>query len=286
VREGLKVSEAILKRRSVRKFKADPVPAELLEKILEAGRWAPSAGNLQPWIFVAVVNRKSLSLLRRFSPGYLGESPAAIVICSNRKLARERGGKLAEEYLVVADCAMAAENMMLMAVELGLASCIIKSFAPEPVKKLLKLPEGVEPELILALGYPAESPQPPPKRELSEIAFLEAYGRPWSVEEAEAEAGKSPGEADPWLSLMAYLVSSALGCLDEPQAYGSFRLLDALSRLLEILETVKPEDKGFLEALRREIEEKKYMVLSDPAGYRRFLVELAGRLVERFEGGG
>ena len=279
----MEVFEAILKRRSIRRFKPDPIPAELLERILDAGRWAPSAGNLQPWVFIAIVNRKTLSLLRRFSPGYLGESPAAIVICSNRKLAREKGGELAEKYLVIADCAMAAENMMLAATGLGLGSCVIKSFASEPVKELLKLPEGVEPELIIALGYPAEQPKPPPKKPLEEVAYLEAFGRSWSREEAEGEAGKPVEPADPWLGFMAYLISSALGCLDEPQAYGSFRLVDALSRLLEILEAEKPEEREFFKALRREVDARKYLVLSDPAGYRRFLVEVAGRLVRRLE---
>ncbi len=174
----MEVLEAIRSRRSIRKFKSDPVPEKLLLEILDAGRWAPSGGNIQPWLFIVVKDSKTLKLVKMFSPGLFGDPPVVVAICSDRKRAREVGGKLAEEYLSTVDCAMAAQNMMLAAHALGLGSCIIKSFSAQAIRKVLKLPDHVEPELLLSLGYPDEQPQPPPRRPLEDIAFLDQYGEP------------------------------------------------------------------------------------------------------------
>ena len=78
----MEVFEAIKNRRSVRKYKAEPIPDELIEKILEAGRWAPTGGNLQPWKFIIVKDPKILDMIRKVSPGYLGAAPFAIVVLS------------------------------------------------------------------------------------------------------------------------------------------------------------------------------------------------------------
>lgn len=77
----------------------------------------------------------------------------------------------------VADCSMAVENMLLAAHALGLGTCVVKSFSRVAVKEMLEIPDGVEPELLVVLGYPAQSPKPPARIPLREIAFLNKYGR-------------------------------------------------------------------------------------------------------------
>lgn len=276
----MEVFEAILKRRSIRKFKSEPVSPEVLERVLEAGRWAPSGGNIQPWIFIAVLDSRLLELIRGFSPGFLGSPPAAIVVCSNRKMAAEKGGKLAETYLSIADCSMAAQNMLLAATALGLGSCVIKSFSPKPVKEILKIPEGVEPEVIIALGYPDEEPSPPPKKNLEDVARLNAYDGLWRLEAARSslrKGGEIPGRPS-WTNLIAFLASAALECLNEPQTYGSFRLVDALSRLIEVLEREKTEINGFLKDLKKLINEKKYLLMEDLEAYKSFLEEVSRKV--------
>jgi nitroreductase len=172
--------EAIRTRRSIRKYKSELVPDDSIEKILEAGRWAPSGSNLQPWRFVVIKNHTVLDMIRKVSPGYLGATPMAIAICSDKATAHARGGRLGRDYLTIADCSMAAENMLLAAHALGLGGCPMKSFSTTAIKEILELPEGIEPELILMIGYPDETPKPPPKHPLEKIAFLDKYGRAWS----------------------------------------------------------------------------------------------------------
>ncbi len=74
----MEVLEAIRSRRSIRRFKPDPVPERLLLEILDAGRWAPSGGNIQPWLFIVVKDSKTLKLVKMFSPGLFGDPPVVV----------------------------------------------------------------------------------------------------------------------------------------------------------------------------------------------------------------
>jgi len=179
------VFEAIKGRRSVRRYKPDAVPKELVEEILDAARWAPSGGNIQPWKFIVINNKKILELIRKVSPGYLGEAPLAILVCSDKEKAYRIGGTLGRDYLSVADCSMAVENMLLAAYALGLGTCVVKSFSRIAVKEMLEIPDGIEPELLVIAGYPALTPTPPARIALGEITYLNKYGQkfPTSLEE-------------------------------------------------------------------------------------------------------
>lgn len=173
------IFKAIYGRRSIRSFKSDEVDDEKIIKILDAGRWAPSGSNIQPWRFIVVKDKKLIKLVKMFSPGMFSEPPALIVICSDKKEAFEKGGIIGRDYLSIVDCAMAAQNMMLAAYALGLGTCVIKSFNSKAIKEILELPNNIEPELIIALGYPAEKPITPPRKPLSNVTFLNKYGIGW-----------------------------------------------------------------------------------------------------------
>jgi nitroreductase len=166
-------------RRSIRRFKPNPVPKEHIKFLLEAARWAPTAGNIQPWEFIVVKNPKTIDLVKKFSPGFIGRSPLVIAVCSNRRRASEVGGKLAAEYTSIVDCAMATQNLLLAAQSIGLGSCVIKSFASTALKEILDVPQGVEIELLVALGYPDEKPEPPPRLPLKKIVYLDKYDNRW-----------------------------------------------------------------------------------------------------------
>lgn len=175
----MEVWEAIRRRRSVRKYKPEPIGEELIEKILEAGRWAPSASNMQMWgtrEFIVVEDVKIMEMIRKVSPGCPRTAPLAIFVCSNRKKAYEKCGKFARDYLTIVDCAMAVENILLMVHSLNLEACTVKSFSSLAVKHILEIPEEIEPELMVAIGYPDEEPVPPPKFALEEITYLNRYG--------------------------------------------------------------------------------------------------------------
>lgn len=175
----MQVFEAIKGRRSIRKYEPRSVPDELIERILEAGQWAPTAGNIQPWKFIVVKDLKILDMVRKVSPGYFGDAPLAVAVCSDRERAYRVGGKLCRDYLCIVDCAMAVENMLLAAHALGLGACSVKSFSSTAVKEILEIPEGIEPELLVIIGYPDERPQAPQRFTLEEITYLNKYGKKW-----------------------------------------------------------------------------------------------------------
>ncbi|MGC9019895.1 MAG: nitroreductase family protein [Candidatus Methanodesulfokora sp.] len=167
------VLEVIKGRRSIRDFHDGEIPDEHLRLILEAGIWAPSGSNLQPWEFVLVKDRNLLEKIKLFSPGLFGRPATIIIICINRKIS-ERAGKIGE-LMSLMDISMAAENIMLMAYALGIGSCPVASFNKIAVKELLDLPAHVEPALIITLGYPKELPKPPKRRSLEEVVHVDRF---------------------------------------------------------------------------------------------------------------
>jgi nitroreductase len=178
------VFEAIKGRRSVRKFKPKQVERELTEKLLTAACWAPSGGNIQPWQFIVVEDRTILDMVRKISPGYFGETPLAILVCSDKTKAHKVGGTMGRDYLSVADCAMATENLVLAAYALGLGTCVVKSFSHAAMKEVLEIPQGIEPELLIVVGYPDATPAPPRRIPLKENTYLNKFGQSFQHTEA------------------------------------------------------------------------------------------------------
>lgn len=161
------VLEIIKSRRSVRSFLETPVPPDVLTSLLEAARWAPSGGNNQPWAFVAIREPANIRKVKMFSPGLGGDPKALIVICSDQSV---------EDSTAIMDVAIVAQNVMLTATENGLGSCVIRSHNQMALQTLLSLPKHVVPELVVALGYPAEPARNPGRRPLEEIVHWEEYG--------------------------------------------------------------------------------------------------------------
>jgi nitroreductase len=156
--------ENIFSRRSVRAFTNQPISAEQMETIIKAGAAAPSGSNAQMWAFIAVRDAKRIKALRSLSPGVIG-SPAAVVAAL-----LEKGD--AVPYL---DMGAAMQNMLLAANELGLGGCPVASFHHQAIISFLKLPEHLQPVLMIVMGFPKSVPQAPQKRPLSEIYFEESY---------------------------------------------------------------------------------------------------------------
>ena len=168
------VMTVIKGRRSVRKFTGEPINKDTLLKLLEAAVWAPSGGNGQTWRFVVVTETVMMKKIRMVSPGLLAEPPAVIVIAQDMALAKHKGGKMGPETITKMDSAMAAQNIMLAAFEIGLATCVIASFHPGAVAKVLGMPENMQPHLMVSVGHPGADPQPP-ARLFEEIIWFEAY---------------------------------------------------------------------------------------------------------------
>ncbi|MCL7385880.1 MAG: nitroreductase family protein [Thaumarchaeota archaeon] len=162
-------------RRSVRSFLEKKIPDEHLKLIMEAGIWAPSGSNIQPWQFVLVREPELIRKIKLVSPGLFGNPDALVVACVDRNR-YERAGKLGYT-LSLMDVSMAAQNMMLMAYSLGIGSCPIASFSKLALKEILGLPDNFEPVLMISLGYPEKWPSPPERRPLSEVVYVNGYGK-------------------------------------------------------------------------------------------------------------
>ena len=176
----MKVFEAILGRRSVRRYKADNIPANLIDKLLEAARWAPSGGNTQPWRFVVVRDKVARKMLKVVSPGLHGEPSVIIVACV------EFGAKPNEDETVkILDMGAAIQNILITAHSLGLGACWVYSANWKGVKEALGIPEhgSVEPISLISIGYPAENPKPRARVPIEEITSRERFGASWNRSE-------------------------------------------------------------------------------------------------------
>ncbi len=158
----MNVLEAIVKRRSIRKYQDKAVPEESLRKILECGVLAPSAGNRQPWVFYVVKNRDTKQALVEASGGQasLAQAPLAIVVCGDAELSAERYGDRGRSLYFLQDTAAAVMNILLAATSLGLGTCWIGAFNETEVREALELPANLRPLAVIPLGYPDEEREP------------------------------------------------------------------------------------------------------------------------------
>jgi len=151
--------DAILTRRSVRRYTDRPVPDEVVTELLKAAMAAPSAQNQQPWQFVVVRERSLLEKMAEVSQyaRMLRQAQAAVVVCGDLSEERSRG-------FWIEDCAAATQNLLLAAHALGLGAVWIGVYPREErverLRDLFKTPENVIPFAVISLGYPAENPLP------------------------------------------------------------------------------------------------------------------------------
>lgn len=171
----MELQEAINNRHSIRSFRPDPVPEEMLSALADAAQYAPTASNLQAWRFLFVNDPVLREKVDMFSPGLSGKPPVILVICSDMEKARQKGGKNSEVYGCLMDASLAAENMMLKAVELGLGTCAIKSFNETAVRKILEIPEQYRIEMLMSIGYPEGEARCPKRPSVEEITFFNHF---------------------------------------------------------------------------------------------------------------
>jgi nitroreductase len=194
----LELFEAIYSRRSIRKYKPDPVDEQAVEKILEAGRWAPSWSNTQCWHFVVVrdpeVRAKLGECLLRFklpdkeieNPAVkiLNTVPVVIVVCAQTgksggppgPAAGSGGGFITDKGdWFMFDTALAVQNMVLAAHAQGLGTVIIGTFDAPRVEKVLNVPAGYRVVTLFPVGVPDTEGKAPPRKELSEIVTRDRW---------------------------------------------------------------------------------------------------------------
>jgi nitroreductase len=168
--------ELMKTRRSIRSFLPKSVRDEDIAEILDAARLAPSGGNRQRWKFIYVKEPQVLRVVKNCSPGFYGNAPVAIII------GLEGEANTSSSTVGILDVGFAAENILLAAYSLGLGGCAIASFIPQAVKKVIKAPDNFQPILVVSIGYPDSTPNMPKKKNLSELVYLNEYGKAWDME--------------------------------------------------------------------------------------------------------
>lgn len=167
------IFEAIQKRRSIRQFDpAKPVGDDVVQKVLEAGIMAPSAGNGQSWRFFVVRDRalKKRLALEAGHQAFIDECPVAIVVCSDLASAEEGYGERGRGTYSLQETAAAVENMLLAITALGFGCCWVGAFNESVASEILGLPKGVRPLAILPIGVPAEpKAKIPPRMKIEEV---------------------------------------------------------------------------------------------------------------------
>lgn len=170
------IFKVIRGRRSVREFEDTPVEDDAILSILEAARWAPSGGNKQPLIYVVVTKSGLKEKVKAVSPGLIGDPAALIIVCIDKGVVRSAGMSESQITVQRIEVGMAAQNLMLQAQDLGLGTCAVRSFNATAVRRLLRIPDDVVPELIVTLGYARSTPEAPPRRPLEDIVHWDCYG--------------------------------------------------------------------------------------------------------------
>ncbi|HUX97241.1 MAG TPA: nitroreductase family protein [Bacteroidales bacterium] len=159
--DGKMMLELIKNRQSDRKYSEKPIEKDKLERIIEAGRLAPSACNAQPWKFIIVTEPDLLRKLAEASSAkllgmnaFVKEAPVLLVIVrENANFTSRIGGNIKSKDYSLFDIGIAAENICLQAESEGIGSCILGWFDEMMVKKTLTIPRSKRVELIITLGY-------------------------------------------------------------------------------------------------------------------------------------
>jgi nitroreductase len=189
--QSLPAADAVLlllkSRRSIRRYKEDPVPDELLHQVLEAGRWAPSASNRQPWDFIVVRDPEVRAAVAEHAAyffikwAHVEEAPVIIALCGHT------GNRIYRQFLHE-DIGLAGCHMMLQAEALGLGTCWLGGLDREAIGEVLQVPDRVEVVGLLTLGFPDEEPEPPARKPLSEVVHYHVYGN--KKEDADVRPGR------------------------------------------------------------------------------------------------
>lgn len=173
--------ELAKKRYSVRKFKPDPISDKDIEYILEAGRIAPSAANMQPWQFIVIKDEKIKNEVNElYHRDWFDDAPVAIIILADHRQSwhRKSDGKDHADI----DVAIAADHMMLAAADKGLGTCWVCNFEVQKTINYFNLPEYMEPVVIFPLGYPdneVDMERHKEKRKpLKEILHIDGWSNP------------------------------------------------------------------------------------------------------------
>ncbi|MFH0962074.1 MAG: nitroreductase family protein [archaeon] len=185
---------AIKSRRSIRSFRSDRVPIKTIYKLIDAARWAPSAGNLQSWEFILVEDATAKKQLAAasLSQEFISTAPVVIVACADTERSAVKYGSRGKYFYSIVDVSAAIENMMIAATSLGLGTCWVGSFNNNIVRDVLGLPEGIAPVAIIPVGYPADDGVRTARTSLGNILHFEKFGKFQTIRTGDSDESPPP----------------------------------------------------------------------------------------------
>ncbi len=190
-------------RRSIRRYRPDPVPDGMISQLVEAGRWAPSASNRQPWAFIVVQDETIRRKVAEHAAYYfirwahVEKAPLLIVLCGDIR------NRIYRQFLHE-DVGLAGSQIMLQAKALGLGTCWIGGLDREAIAGILKVPDHMEIVGLLTVGFPAEDPTPPDRKPTEEIVHYDVYGN--RTEGEDTTSGQAPGGLMRWLRRLRLVI--------------------------------------------------------------------------------
>ncbi len=181
----MEILEAILSRRSIRRYKSHPVEDEKLKVMLESARLAPSGGNTQPWNFVIVRSDETRKQIVKacHRQNWMLQAPVLLVCVADiRTRIKEQENIVLTEKSpqielkqIIRDTAIAIEHLVLQAESLGLSTCWVAYFEQEDIRPVLSIPSDKYVVAVITVGYADESPRARPRRSLEEIIHFETW---------------------------------------------------------------------------------------------------------------
>jgi len=163
--------DVVRRRRSIRKYRPDPIPQSKIDYLLEAARLAPSWANGQCWTFLVVTDAKLRHDVAQAGNEWIADAPVLIVACADPK----QSGMKADQNYYLLDIGIALEHVMLAAAEQGLGTCWVGWFDEQRARKALGVPDHVRVVALTPVGYPDEAPDPRPRKSLGEIVRKDGW---------------------------------------------------------------------------------------------------------------
>ncbi|MFC1718874.1 nitroreductase family protein [Candidatus Poribacteria bacterium] len=163
--------DVVAKRRSIRKYKSDPISKEDIEYVVEAARLAPSWANSQCWKFVVVTDPEIKEELAKAGNSWIAQAPVIIAACADPS----RPGTKGDQQYYMLDVGIAMEHLILAAADRGLGTCWIGAFDEEAAKAALGVPENIRVVASTPLGYPDQDPAIRHRRDLDEVMCFDKY---------------------------------------------------------------------------------------------------------------
>ncbi len=177
------LNEIIKTRRTIRKFQDKDIPEDVVDQLMEAVRWAPSWANTQCWEVILIRDKelkKELSqILSPKNPAIpaVEKAPLTLGICAKLGLSGYYKGRALSKFgdWFMYDLGLATQNLCLTAHSLGLGSVIVGAFDHDKARQILKVPEGYEILALVPVGYPAQEPKPPKRKEVKDFVHKDVF---------------------------------------------------------------------------------------------------------------